>query len=146
MNIIPITLRDANAFVEKHHRHNKRVVRAKFTIGLSHNSKLIGVAIAGRPISRYLDNGVTLEVYRVCTDGTRNATSFLYQRCKRIAQLMGFVKVITYTLQSESGSSLRAIGAKIDKNVEHQKQWNSTSKVQRTNQAVSEQLKFRWLL
>ena len=59
---------------------------------------------------------------------------------------MGYEKIITYTLQSESGASLRAIGASIDKNVEHQRQWNSTDKVKRNYQEVTEQLKFRWVL
>jgi len=132
--------------VEENHRHNKPVIGAKTCIAAVKNEKIVGVAIAGRPVSRYLDNGVTLEVYRVCTDGTRNATSFLYNRVKKIGQLMGFVKIITYTLQSESGSSLRAIGAKIDKNVEHERQWNNSGKAKRSYQAVTEQLKFRWVL
>jgi len=59
---------------------------------------------------------------------------------------LGYEKIITYTLQSESGASLRAIGASIDKNVEHQRQWNSTDKVKRNYQEVTEQLKFRWVL
>ena len=69
------------------------------------------MAIAGRPVARRLDDGKTLEVLRVCTDGTPNANSFLYGRVKRIAQLMGYEKIITYTLEEESGASLRAVGA-----------------------------------
>ena len=72
----------------------------------------MGVAIAGRPVCRRLDDGKTLEILRVCTDGTPNACSFLYSRCAKIARLMGYQRVITYTLESEGGASLWAVGAK----------------------------------
>jgi len=75
---IPINLRTANEFVAKYHRHNLPVLGCKFAIGLEDNGSLVGVAIAGRPLARLLDNGSTLEVLRVCTDGTRNANSILY--------------------------------------------------------------------
>lgn len=145
MKIIPITLKVANEFVLRYHRHNKSVVGSRFAIGLTRDCELVGVAICDRPISRHLDNGLTLEVYRVCTDGTKNATSMLYSRCKRIGQLMGYEKIITYTLQSESGSSLKAIGAQIEKNIEG-RQWNDSEKVKRTKQAVSEEMKYRWAI
>lgn len=145
MRIIPITLKVANEFVLQYHRHNKQVVGSRFAIGLKNGDKLVGVAICGRPISRHLDNGLTLEVYRVCTDGTKNATSMLYSRCKRIGQLMGYEKIITYTLQSESGSSLKALGATVEKNVDG-RQWNDSEKVKRTKQPVSEEMKYRWAI
>ena len=69
-----------------------------------------GVAVVGRPISRYLDDGRTAEVTRLCTDGTFNGCSFLYGCCARIAREMGFRKIITYTLAEEGGASLRASG------------------------------------
>jgi len=146
LKIIPLHIRQANEFVKEHHRHNKPVVGGKICIGALKDNKLVGVAIAGRPLSRMLDKGKQLEIYRVCTDGTKNANSFLYSRIKRIAQLMGYEKVYTYTLQRESGASLRAIGATIDKSVEHQRQWNNSEKVKRNYQEVSEELKFRWVL
>ena len=67
-----------------------------------------GVAICGRPVSRYLDDGLTLEINRLCTDGTRNACSILYGACARIAKNMGYKRVITYILKSENGASLKA--------------------------------------
>jgi len=145
VKVVPIHIKQANEYVKEHHRHNKPVLSAKISIGAEKDGQLVGVALAGRPISRHLDNGKTLEVYRVCTDGTFNATSFLYSRVKKIAQLMGYEKIITYTLQSESGSSLKAIGATIDKNVEHTNQWGNNTR-KREYQAVCEQLKFRWVL
>ena len=73
----PISLKQANEFVSLNHRHNKPVAGHKFSIGLFSNEKLIGVAICGRPVARMADDGLTLEVLRVCTDGTRNANCFI---------------------------------------------------------------------
>ena len=68
------------------------------------------MVIAGRPVSRYLDDGRMLEVTRLCTDGTRNVCSFLYGAAARAAAAMGYDRIITYTLDSENGASLRASG------------------------------------
>ena len=107
--VVPITLRVANDYVNNHHRHHGSVAGCKFAIGANDGTgKLRGVAICGRPVSRYLDDGITLEVNRVCTDGFGNACSFLYGACCRIARNMGYKKVITYTLKSEDGASLKA--------------------------------------
>jgi len=116
MKIIPLRMSQANEFISKYHRHNKPVDHRahRFSIGLVDDSgKLIGVAIAGQPIAQKNDDGFTLEVLRVCVlDGYPNANSMLYGRVKRIGMLMGYRRIITYTLESESGASLRAIGAK----------------------------------
>ena len=74
------------------------------------NGKIVGVAIVGRPVARSFDDGWTVEVTRTCTDGTANANSKLYGACWRAAQALGFKRMITYTLPSESGASLRAAG------------------------------------
>ncbi len=144
MNVIPITLRQANEFVKKYHRHNIPVVGCRFAIGATKNGKLVGVAIVGRPIARLLDNGITLEILRTCTDGTKNANSFLYGAIKRIATEMGYKKIITYTLISESGSSLKAIGAKLDKTIPPYS-WNRNGRP-RKHQSVYEISKQRWIL
>lgn len=106
----PVTLREANAFVAQHHRHHAPVTGCRFAIGASDGEKLVGVTIAGRPVSRYLDDGYTLEVTRLCTDGTKNACSILYAAVWRAARAMGYRKAVTYILESESGVSLRAAG------------------------------------
>lgn len=109
MKIIPITLKEANEFVVAHHRHHDSVQGCRFAIGLNNDSgQLVGVAICGRPLSRHYDNGLTLEINRLCTDGTHNACSRLYGVCCRIAKDMGYEKIITYILESESGNSLKA--------------------------------------
>ena len=78
LSLCPVSLAEANAFVAEHHRHHKPVRGHKFSLGCMVNGQLVGVAIVGRPVSRYLDDGLTLEVNRLCTDGTQNACSFLY--------------------------------------------------------------------
>ena len=99
LKLVPITLRQANAFVQAYHRHHKPSVGHKFSIGVSDGEKLVGVAICGRPVSRRLDDGLTLEVNRVCTDGTKNACSMLYGASCRAAKAMGYRRVITYILE-----------------------------------------------
>jgi len=108
--ITPINLDEANAFVEQHHRHHKPVPGAKFCVAVSQEDEVKGVAIVGRPVSRVLDDGWTLEVNRCCTDGTRNACSMLYATAWKAAKAMGYTSLITYTLESEGGSSLRGAG------------------------------------
>lgn len=112
LDIVPITLAEANAFVERYHRHHKPVVGHKFSIGATDGENIVGVAIVGRPVSRYLDDGLTLEVTRCCTVGTKNACSILYGAAWRAARAMGYKKVITYILESENGTSLKASGYK----------------------------------
>lgn len=103
-------MREANAFVETHHRHHGKVRGCKFCVAAEIDGKIHGVAVTGRPVARYLDDGVTAEVTRLCTDGTPNACSFLYAACARIARSMGYKKIITYILGNENGVSLRASG------------------------------------
>ena len=111
MKVVPLTLKQANAFVIQNHRHHGKVQGCKFCIGaVDDKGELRGVAITGRPVSRYLDDGATAEITRLCTDGYRNACSFLYAACVRIAKEMGYKKVITYILITENGASLKAAG------------------------------------
>lgn len=110
MILCPLDLSEANEFVSKLHRHHKAVVGHKFSLGAVKDDKIVGVAIIGRPVARGRDNGLTLEVTRLCTDGTRNACSFLYGAAARAAFALGYKKIGTYILASESGSSLSGAG------------------------------------
>lgn len=110
LTIRPIILREANAYVAEYHRHNLPTNGHKWSLACYDGDRLCGVAIAGQPIARKLDDGLTIEVRRVCTDGTRNACSKLYGACARVAKEMGYRRIITYTLQSEPGTSLKASG------------------------------------
>jgi hypothetical protein len=108
---IPIELKEANEYVQRFHRHHSPVHRDKFRIGvINENGELCGIGQCARPVSRNLDDGRTIEVVRVCTDGTENVCSFIYSRLARIAKEMGYERIITYILQSEMGSSLKASG------------------------------------
>ena len=108
MDIRPLTFREACAFITQHHRHHRPPVGCKFCLGLFDEDRLVGCAVCGRPVSRYLDDGLTCEINRLCTDGTKNACSMLTGACCRVAKAMGYKRIITYILQSESGVSLRA--------------------------------------
>src|SRR5574344_2529152 len=108
LQIRPIHLKAAREYVGEHHRHNIPPVGGKFAVACYDNDRICGVAICGRPTSRKLDDGITLEIYRNCTDGTYNACSKLYGACCRIGKNMGYQKIITYTLDKENGASLRA--------------------------------------
>lgn len=110
LQVVPLDLAEANAFVTQHHRHHIPVVGHKFSIGASQDDKIVGVVIVGRPVSRFRDDGMTLEVTRLCTDGTRNACSFLYGAAARAAFALGYRRIGTYILASEPGTSLTAAG------------------------------------
>jgi hypothetical protein len=145
MIVVPLTLREANEFVLLHHRHNKPTRGCKFCIGAEEDGKLIGVSIVGRPLARPLDDGFTAEVLRLCTnpDSPKNTCSFLYGRSWRIWQQMGGTRMVTYTLQSESGSSLKGAGWKIVGNLKPRTGWSSSTRT-REHQDVYQQAKFRW--
>lgn len=108
LKIKPIHLKQANEFIKRYHRHNLPVAGGKFAVACYDDSRLCGVAVCGRPTARNADDGVTLEIYRNCTDGTQNACSKLYGACCRVARAMGYEKVITYILASENGASVKA--------------------------------------
>lgn len=129
MNLIakPISLKEANNFVENLHRHHSKVQGHKFSICCVNGTDIVGVCIVGRPVSRFLDDGETLEITRLCTDGTKNACSFLYSRSARIAKEMGYKKIITYILETENGASLKASGWK-NEGVAGGGNWNCPSR------------------
>ena len=114
MHVCPIHLKQANEFVAKYHRHHKTVVGYKFAVGAKIDDELVGVAICGRPVARKSDDGLTLEVTRLCTTGEPNACSMLYSACARVAKEMGYKKIITFILEKETGISLKASNWKFD--------------------------------
>src|SRR5690606_1233584 len=117
LQLIPIDQADAFHYVEQNHRHHKAPVGSIFQIAAHDGEKIVGVIIVGRPSSRYLDkgcgDGFTAEVTRLCTDGTKNCCSLLYSAAWRVARNLGYRRLITYILASESGGSLRASGWRI---------------------------------
>ena len=112
LRVLPAPLYVANEVVARLHRHSLPTSGHKFSLVAVHaNDGLVaGAAIAGRPISRMLDDGFTLEVLRLATDGTPNACSILYAAAARAAKAMGFLKIQTYIMLTEPGTSLKASG------------------------------------
>lgn len=114
LRIVPITFADAAEFCQgKHRTHKRRPAGHKFSIAAAMGDRIVGVAIVGRPKARHLDDGLSLEVNRVATDGTRNACSALYGACRRAAWALGYLRLITYTIPSEGGASLRGAGYRL---------------------------------
>ncbi|MBK5970463.1 MULTISPECIES: XF1762 family protein [Thiorhodovibrio] len=149
MELCPITLREANDFVESFHRHNSRTSRdgGKYAIGLTHDGELVGVAIVGNPLSATLMDGFTAEVLRVCTNekAPLGACSKLYAACWRAWRAMGGRKMITYTRQTESGASLRGAGWRVVAECAPVKPgWHKKDHLKRNWQPVMGQQKFRW--
>lgn len=113
LHLFPLTLREANAFVQLHHRHHGPVRGCICVIGVAdHRDQVRGVCIVGRPVARKLQDSWTAEVNRVATDGAHNACSMLYAAAWRAVKALGYKRLVTYTLPEEGGASLRAAGWK----------------------------------
>lgn len=114
LTVVPLTFRQASAYVAQHHRHNKPPRGCKFVLGVvDEEGTLVGVAMVGRPVARHYDDGLTVEVNRTCTDGTPNANSALYGAAWRVAKAMGYRRCITYTQGDEPGTTMRAAGWRV---------------------------------
>jgi len=140
--IAKIDLKTANEFVSRYHRHHTKVVGHKFSVGASCEDILVGIAICGRPVSRKQDNGKTLEINRLCTTGVKNTCSKLCSYVMKYAKLKGYERVITYTLMSENGASLKASNFILDKINAGGVSWTTNTDKNRKYQ--SNELKKRW--
>jgi len=112
LEIVPIKFKEACAFIKRYHRHHKPPVGHICSIAVAKGENIVGVCTIGRPVARHLDNGLTAEVTRLCTDGTKNACSILYAAAWRAVKAMGYKKLITYILSTEKGTSLNGAGWK----------------------------------
>jgi hypothetical protein len=102
---------EAKAFVKQHHSHHKPMRGAILCLGAYEGDRLCAVAAIGRPSARMLDlRREVAEITRHCTDRTEHVASKLYAQCRRVAQVLGFDRIATYTLADESGVSLIAAG------------------------------------
>lgn len=127
----PITLAQAKQFVFDHHRHSDPPQGGKWAIACMRGGELVGVAIAGRPVSRVLQRRGYLEIIRVCViEGVEGGCSMLYQRVRRIGQLMGYERFVSYNLSTESGASLKAAGFEAVAKVRG-RQWGTTARPRR---------------
>ncbi len=142
MELQPITMREATAFIERHHRHHKPMRGGKFAIAINDAGIVIGVAVVGRPVARMADNGWTAEVTRLCViEDHKNACSMLYAACWRAARAMGYRKLITYILESERGISLKAAGWKVVGKVEG-RSWSCPSRPRVDMHPLQDKLRF----
>ena len=140
----PLPFDQAKAYVARHHRHNEPPLGHVFSVGCYFDGVLVGVAIVGRPVARALDNGTTLEVTRVCTQGHPDACSKLYAACQQRARLRGCRKLITYTLQSEKAASVRAANFRLASGRAGGARWTGKRQARRRSGATAQQLKCRW--
>lgn len=145
MRLQPIGLRSANAYVKEFHRHSGPTRGHKFSISVvDEHGDILGVAIAGRPVARGLDNGMVMEVLRVCTTSTaKNVCSMLYGACARAAKAMGYDLIVTYTLKKERGASLKASGYIPIEELAGNRQWKCTSR-DREERQIYLLPKIRW--
>ena len=114
LSLKPCSIQDARQFIGQHHRHSLPPVSGLFAVAVALDGKTVGVGIAGRPVSRVLADGLTVEITRVATNGARNACSMIYGALCRAARALGYKRAVTYTLESEHGASLRASGWVVD--------------------------------
>ncbi len=138
----PITIAEAKRYCRLWHRHHKPPVSGLFAAAVApFGGTPCGIAIVGRPVARHLDDGWTAEVTRVATDGTKNACSFLYAACWRACRALGYVRLVTYTLKTEPGTSLRAAGFEAVHETKSER-WTRPSR-ERFDEAEPQQ-KIRW--
>ncbi len=138
LRLVPVSLSQANEHVAAWHRHNSPVPGAKFSIGCAdEQDTLRAVAIIGRPVARHFDDGLTLEVVRVASDGARNACSMLYAAAARATFALGFRRLVTYTQADESGASLRAAGWRVIAERPARKSWDTPSRPREAGRYVS---------
>jgi hypothetical protein len=139
--LAPVSFKDACAFVNNLHRHHIAPQGWKFGLSAWKDNKMVAVAMVGRPVARGLDDGYTLEITRLCSDGTYNACSFLYSACARTGKALAYKKIITYILKSEPGTSLKAANWKYVGDVKG-RSWSCPSRL-RTDKAPTVD-KERW--
>jgi hypothetical protein len=129
LRIVPVKFADACGFVQMWHRHHRPPVGCKFCIGIAdQDDRLVGVAIVGRPVAWMFDDGLTLEVTRSATDGTRNANSKLYGEAWKATKALGYRRLVTYTQQGETGASLRAAGWRVVAQLPPKRGWDRPSR------------------
>ena len=142
LEIVPISLKDARLWVDRVHRHHRAPQGGYFAIAAARDDQVVGVAMVGRTLSRSLDDGWTVEVTRVAvTQDQPNACSKLYAAAWRAARALGYRRIVTYTLTTEPGTSLRAAGWKVVGEVRG-RTWHTPSRPRINPQPLQDKL--RW--
>jgi hypothetical protein len=143
LRLVPVYRDRALAYVDQMHRHHGRPHGYLFAVGVADDDRLVGVAMASRPVNRHLDDRATIEVTRVATDGTPHACSMLYGACWRAARALGYTRAITYTQDDETGTSLRAAGWLLSASLAPRAGWDTPSR-RRTGHGVDGVARSRW--
>ncbi len=143
LHLVPVNFAEASDFVRAWHRHNLPTPGWKFGIGAADGETLVAVAVVGRPVAREYDDGLTVEVLRVASDGTRNANSLLYGATVRAAFALGYQRVVTYTRTDESGATMRAVGWRVVAERPVRKGWSTPSRP-RNNDIYSPSARLLW--
>lgn len=148
VEVRPIALKDANAFIEAYHRHHKRVQGHKFSVQACDTvtNEVYAVATVGRPVARGLDTGRALEVTRLCAreHAPKNTVSMLLGAIRRAAQALGYVSLYTYTLAEEHGASLKAAGWVQDAEV-YGRSWTCPSRPRTDKHPTTDKIRWRGL-
>lgn len=140
----PITRDECDSYIREHHRHHGVPLGALWRQAVHDDSGcIVGVAVSGRPVARALDDGLTVEVTRLCTDATPNACSMLYAASRRAAEAKGYRRGLTYILASESGASLRAAGWQHLWNVRG-RSWNCQSRPRTDKHPTEDKQAWGW--
>lgn len=143
LRVVPVSLRQANAYVEAVHRHSNPVRGCLFCLGAAVGDRVVGVGIVGRPVAHPLQDGYTAEVLRVCTDGTYNACSILYGAAWRGIKAMGYTRAVTYTLEEEGGASLLSSGWTKTAELPPRAGWDAPGR-RRNNETYRTSARWRW--
>ena len=142
LQLKPITMKAANVFIRALHRHHPHVRGCVFCLSaVNASGQVAGVVVAGRPVARGNDDGMTLEVTRLCSDGTPNVCSFLYSAAKRAAKSLGYLRCVTYILASEPGTSLVAAGWHFD-GVVKGRSWSRDSRPREDVSPTSDKVRY----
>jgi len=142
LELVPVYTDEAAEFARVHHRHLPRVAGHILCLGAAKDGRVVGVAVVARPVARLNCDGYTCELTRLATDGTRNAASFLLRRAWRAAQAIGYRRMVTYTLDTEPGTSLRAAGFRFLGHTPPGRRWNTPSRPRVDTSPA--QRKLRW--
>lgn len=145
LRLVPVTQRQADAYIRVHHRHHPPSRGDLFRMGALAEGELemVGVAVVGRPVSRIIQarEPQTCELLRLCVreGAPKNTASFLLGACRRAAWALGYTRLISYTLASESGASMRAAGYRTVGEVKG-RSWNTPSRPRVDRHAIEDRL------
>lgn len=141
IEVLPCTIKEANYYIEKHHRHHKKVQGHRFSLKAVNKEEIVGVIVVGRPVARMTNQETVAEVTRLCTNGTKNVCSKLYSAAARVCKEMGFASIQTFILESETGISLIASGWKLA-GVSGGGSWNRENRTRTDKHPTEKKLKF----